>query len=156
MTPTEDPKMTHNSMNAEMVELYSIHKNEELNNKPSTMAPFMENQVTFATCSPRKNRNMKKRHYNVSPDGVSSLDEYTTTTITYGANTLSGGRRMSITISDGNSSSEMSSEPPVIAESLETSSMLTQSTTFSRTTASPLPSSGLSQTTTATCKLSFV
>lgn len=106
-------------------------------------------QVHFAMCSPRKNRNMKKRHYNVSPDGVSSLDEYT---ITYDTHTPSGGRRMSITISDGNSS-EISSEPVLIAESLETSSLITHSTT-SRTTASPLPSpsSGLSLATTATCR----
>lgn len=149
--------MTNKALNAEMVELYGIHKNEETNNKPSPMAPFMENQVYFATCSPKRNRNMKKRHYNVSPDGVSSLDEYTTT-ITYETNTMSGGRRMSITISDGNSSSEMSSEPPVIAESLETSSLKTQSTNCSRTTVSPLnsPSSGLSLATTATCKQSLI
>lgn len=154
-TPTEDPKMMNKALNAEMVELYGIHsKNDEANNKPTPMAAFVENQVYFATCSPRKNRNMKKRHYNVSPDGVSSLDEYTTTTITYEANTLSGGRRMSITISDGNSSSEMSSEPPAMVESLETSSLITQSTNCSRTTGSPLPSpsSGLSLATTATCK----
>lgn len=118
----------------------------------------MDNQVYFATCSPRKIRGMKKRHYNVSPDGVSSLDEYTTT-ITYETNTPTGGgrtRRMSITISDGNSSNEMNNEPAVIAESLETSSLLTQSTNCSRTTGSPLPSpsSGLSLATTATCKKS--
>jgi hypothetical protein len=135
-----------------MVELLGVKKNENSSNKPSTMSPFMD-QVHFATCSPRKNRNMKKRHYNVSPDGVSSLDEYTTTTITYDTHTPSGGRRMSITISDGNSS-EISSEPVLIAESHETSSLITQSTN-SRTTASPLPSpsSGLSLATTATCKI---
>lgn len=131
----------------------------EASRKPASMSPFVDNQVYFATCSPRKARAMKKRHYNVSPDGVSSLDEYTTT-ITYETNTPTGGgrtRRMSITISDGNSSSEMSSEPAVIAESLETSSLATQSTNCSRTTASPLPSpsSGLSLATTASCKKSF-
>lgn len=150
----DDPKVMNKDLNAEMVELYGISKNDEGHTKPSPMSPFMENQVYFATCSPRKSRNMKKRHYNVSPDGVSSLDEYATTTITYETNTLSGGRRMSITISDGNSSSGMSSEPAVIAESLETSSLITQSTNCSRTTGSPLPSpsSGLSLATTATCK----
>jgi hypothetical protein len=150
---SEDPKMTNKDLNLEMVELFN--KNDEGSNKPSSMSPFMD-QVHFATCSPRKNRNMKKRHYNVSPDGVSSLDEYTmTTTITYDTHTPSaGGRRMSITISDGNSS-EMSSEPVLIAESHETSSLITQSTN-SRTTASPLPSpsSGLSLATTASCKTS--
>lgn len=136
-----------------MVELYGITKKDEGNNKPSSLSPFMENQVYFATCSPRKIRNMKKRHYNVSPDGVSSLDEYATTTITYETNTMSGGRRMSITISDGNSSSGLSSEPVVIADSLE-SSVKTQSTNCSRTTGSPLtsPSSGHSLATTASCK----
>lgn len=155
-TPSEmgDPKITKKDLNSEMVELYGISKNDEGSSKPSQMSPFMENQVYFATCSPRKNRNMKKRNYNVSPDGVSSLDEYATTTITYETNTPTGGRRMSITISDGHSSSEMSSEPVVIAESLETSSLKTQSTNCSRTTGSPLPSpsSGLSLATTATCK----
>lgn len=138
----------------ELVELYGINKTDEGISKVSSMSPFKEEKVHFATCSPRKSRNMKKRHYNVSPDGVSSLDEYTSTTITYEANTLSGGRRMSITISDGHSSSEMSSEPAVIAESLETSSLITQSTNCSHTTGSPLPSpsSGLSLATTATCK----
>lgn len=152
--PTVEPKKSKD-LNSEMVELYGINKNDEGNAKPSPVSPFMENQVYFATCSPRKSRNMKKRHYNVSPDGVSSLDEYATTTITYETNTPTGGRRMSITISDGNSSSEMSSEPAVIAESsLETSSLITQSTNCSRTTGSPLPSpsSGLSQLTTASCK----
>lgn len=131
-----------------MVELLSIKKSDEGRNKPPSMSPFMD-KIQFAMCSPRTQRNMKKRHYNVSPDGVSSLDEYT---IMYDTHTLSGGRRMSITISDGNSS-EISSEPALIAESLETSSLITQSTN-SRTTASPLPSpsSGLSQATTATCK----
>lgn len=151
----EDPKMTNKDLNLEMVELFGINKNDEgSGNKPS---PFMD-PIHFATCSPRKNRNMKKRNYNVSPDGVSSLDEstsYMTTTITYDTHTPSGGRRMSITISDGNSSEI--SEPALIAESLETSSLITQSTN-SRTTASPLPSpspsSGLSlaSTATATCK----
>jgi hypothetical protein len=149
-TPTddvEDPNVTSKDLNSEMVELRGFNKTED---KPSSMSPFMENKIFFATCSPRKNRNMKKRHYNVSPDGVSSLDEYTTTTITYETNSPTGGgrtRRMSITISDGNSSSEMSSEPVVIAESShETSSLITQSTNCSRTTGSPLPSpsSGLS------------
>lgn len=148
-TPSEieDPKEMNKDLNLEMVELF--RKDEGSSNKPS---PFMD-PVHFETCSPRKNRNIKKRHYNVSPDGVSSLDEYATTTITYDTQTPSGrGRRMSITISDGNSS-EISSEPILIAESLETSSMITQSTN-SRTTASPLPSpsSGLSLATTATCK----
>lgn len=152
-TPPEfdDPKMTNKDLNLEMVEMFGNNRNDEGSNKPSSVSPFME-QVQFQTCSPRKNRNIKKRHYNVSPDGVSSLDEYTTTTITYDTHTPSGGRRMSITISDGNSS-EISSEPVLIAESLETSSLITQSTN-SRTTASPLPSpsSGLSLATTATCK----
>lgn len=140
--------MPNKDLNLEMVELLGAKKNDEGNNKPSSMSPFMD-QVHFAMCSPRKSRNMKKRHYNVSPDGVSSLDEYT---ITYDTHTPSGGRRMSITISDGNSS-EISSEPVLIAESLETSSLITHSTT-SRTTASPLPSpsSGLSLATTATCR----
>lgn len=139
-----------------MVELYGINKNDEGNSEASAMSPFTDNKVYFATCSPRKSKSMKKRHYNVSPDGVSSLDEYTTTTITYETNTPSGSchRRMSITISDGNSSCEMSSEPAVIVDSLETSSLITQSTNCSRTTGSPLPSpsSGLSLATTATCK----
>lgn len=143
--------MTNKDLNLEMVELFGNNRNDEGTNKPSSMSPFMD-QVHFATCSPKKNRNMKKRHYNVSPDGVSSLDEYTTTTITYDTHTPSGGRRMSITISDGNSS-EISSEPVLIAESLENSSLITQSTN-SRTTAStlPSPSSGHSLATTATCK----
>lgn len=150
----EEPKMASKDLHSEMVELYGINKNDEANNKPPSISPFMENQVYFATCSPRKSRNMKKRHYNVSPDGVSSLDEYTTT-ITYETNTPSGaGRRMSITISDGNSSSEISSEPVMIPGSLETSSLITQSTNCSRTTGSPMPSpsSGLSLATTVTCK----
>ena len=138
-----------------MVELYGINKNDKRSNKASTMSTFIDDKVYFATCSPRKSKNMKKRHYNVSPDGVSSLDEYTTTTITYETNTPSGSchRRMSITISDGNSSCEISSEQAVIVGSLETSS-LTQSTNCSRTTGSPLPSpsSGLSLATTASCK----
>ena len=144
----EDLKMADTELNLEMVELLSIKRSDEGRNKPTSMSPFMD-KIQFAMCSPRKQRNMKKRHYNVSPDGVSSLDEYT---ITYDTHTPSGGRRMSITISDGNSS-EMSSEPAMIAESLETSSLITQSTN-SRTTASPLPSpsSGLSQATTVTCK----
>lgn len=143
----EDPKMANKDLDLEMVELYGKKKCDEGNSKLSSMSPFMD-PVHFAMCSPRKNRNMKKRHYNVSPDGVSSLDEYT---ITYDTHTPSGGRRMSITISDGNSS-EISSEPVLIAESLETSSLITHSTN-SRTTASPLPSpsSGLSLATTATC-----
>lgn len=144
--------MTSKDSNSELFELYS--RNDEGHDKPSPMSTFMENQVHFATCSPKKNRIMRKHHYNVSPDGVSSLDEYSTKTITYETNTSSGGRRMSITISDGNSNSEMNSEPAVIAESLETSSRTTQSTNCSRTTGSPLPSpsSGLSLATTATCK----
>lgn len=143
-----------------MVELRGSHKNDDSPAKPSSVSPFLENQVYFATCSPKKTRNsikMKKRHYNVSPDGVSSLDEYTTTTITYDTHTPSGGRRMSITISDGNSNhgSEISSEKVVIPESShETSSLMTQSTNCSRTTSSPLPSpsSGLSLASTITCK----
>jgi hypothetical protein len=132
--------------NLEMVELFGRKKNDEGNNKPSSMSPFVD-QVHFAMCSPRKSRNMKKRHYNVSPDGVSSLDEYT---ITYDTHTPSGGgRRMSITISDGNSS-EISSEPVLIAESLETSSLITHSTTTASSL--PSPSSGLSLATTATCR----
>jgi hypothetical protein len=134
----------------EAMELYGLNKNEE-GSKP-LMSPFAENKVYFATCSPRKNKIMKKRHYNVSPDGVSSLDEYTNmTTIMYETNTP--GRRMSITISDGNSS-EISGEPIVMAESLETSSLMTQSTNCSRTTSSPLPSpssSCRSMATTASC-----
>lgn len=150
----EDPREVNKDLDLEMVELNSINKKDEGNVKTSSMSPFMENKVYFATCSPRKSRNIKKRHYNVSPDGVSSLDEYATTTITYETNTPSGGRRMSITISDGNSSSDMGSEPAVIAGSHETSSFITQSTNCSRTTGSslPSPSSGLSTATTATCK----
>lgn len=142
----------------EMVELRGSHKNDDSPAKPSSVSPFLENQVYFATCSPKKTRNsikMKKRHYNVSPDGVSSLDEYTTT-ITYDTHTPSGGRRMSITISDGNSNhgSEMSEKVAIPESSLETSSLMTQSTNCSRTTSSPLPSpsSGLSLASTITCK----
>lgn len=146
-------------LNFEMVELYGNNKNDDGKSKASTISPFMDDKIYFATCSPKKSKNMKKRHYNVSPDGVSSLDEYTTTTITYETNTPSGScqRRMSITIiSDGNSSCEISGDPAVITDSIETSSLITQSTNCSRTTGSPLPSpsSRLSQATTATCKQS--
>jgi hypothetical protein len=105
--------------------------------------------VYFATCSPRKNKNLnKKRHYNVSPDGVSSLDEYTTM-ITYDA-PCGNARRMSITISDGNSSSEISTEP-IMMESIETSSLITQSTRTTNTSPLPSPSSsGISMMTSAT------
>lgn len=150
----ENPNITTKDSNLEMVELYGVNKTDEGNNKASK-SPFMDNKIYFATCSPRKSRNMKKRNYNVSPDGVSSLDEYTTTTITYETNTPSGSchRRMSITISDGNSSCEMSNEPVMMADSLETSSLITQSTNCSRTTGSPLPSpSELSLAASATCK----
>lgn len=137
-------------LNAEAIELACINKNDEAN-MPTSMS-FIENKVFFATCSPRKNRAIKKRHYNVSPDGVSSLDEYTTT-ITYETNTP--GRRMSITISDGNSvaASDNSSEPVMLTESIETSSLITQSTNCSRNMGSPLSSpSSLSMATTASCK----
>jgi hypothetical protein len=148
----EESAMINKDLRSEAVELYGLNKSED-GNKP-LMSPFAESKVYFATCSPRKNKIMKKRHYNVSPDGVSSLDEYTNsmTTITYETNTP-GRRRMSITISDGNSS-EVGSEPIVLGESLETSSLITQSTNCSRTTSSPLPSpssSGRSMATTASC-----
>lgn len=101
-----------------------------------------------------------KRHYNVSPDGVSSLDDYSmSTTLLYETNTP--GRRMSITLSglmSDENSSDISSEQIVITESLETSSLITQSTNYSHTTVSPLPSptiSGLSMATTASCKFDF-
>jgi hypothetical protein len=129
----------------------------KINKKQPLLSPFPENEVYFATCNARKNKIMKKRHYNVSPDGVSSLDDYTSnTTLVYETNIT--GRRMSITISDGNSS-EISSEPIVITESLETSSLITQSTNCSNNTTSPLasPSSsspGFSMVTTASCELS--
>ncbi|XP_070498804.1 uncharacterized protein Rgk2 isoform X2 [Chironomus tepperi] len=129
----EDPKIINKDVTTDESEVYGINKNDD-NDKP-LMSPFADNTVFFATCSPRKSKIMKKRHYNVSPDGVSSLDEYTnSTTILYETNTP--GRRMSITISD------------------ETSSLITQSTNCSRTTESPLPSpssSGLSMATTASC-----
>jgi len=147
---TEDPKIINKDVTTEEGEVYGINKSDD-NDKP-LMSPFADNKVFFATCSPRKNKIMKKRHYNVSPDGVSSLDEYTnSTTILYETNTP--GRRMSITISDGNSS-KMRTEPIIITKSLETSSLITQSTNCSRTTESPLPSpssSGLSMATTASC-----
>lgn len=139
--------MINKDLISESVELYGINKSDEGNNKASA-----ESKIFFATCTPKKNKIMKKRHYNVSPDGVSSLDEYTnnTTTIMYETNTP--GRRMSITISDGNSS-ELSSEPIVITESLETSSLITQSTNCSL----PSPSSsGRSLATTASCNIFFV
>ncbi|KAG5682220.1 hypothetical protein PVAND_011586 [Polypedilum vanderplanki] len=145
----QETAMINKDLMTESAEIYNLNKNEEGNK------PFAENKIYFATCSPRKNKIMKKRHYNVSPDGVSSLDDYTnsmSTTITYETNTP--GRRMSITISDGNSS-ELSSEPIVITESLETSSLITQSTNCSHTTSSPLPSpsssSARSLATTASC-----
>lgn len=126
------------------------------NSKKPLLSPFMENEVYFATCNPRKNKIMTKRHYNVSPDGVSSLDDYSTTTLLY--ETTIPGRRMSITISDGGNSSEISSEPLLIAhESMETSSLITQSTNFSNTTTtnSSPTSPGLSMATTASCKLNL-
>lgn len=144
--------------------LYSINKTDEAeggasasNSKAPLLSPFMENELYFATCNPRKNKIMTKRHYNVSPDGVSSMDDYSTTTLLYETNMT--GRRMSITISDGNSS-EISSEPLASVqdhESLETSSLTTQSTNFSNTTSnsSPSPSPGLSMATTASCKQPF-
>lgn len=152
----EDLKITNKDIPSEAAgEIYGINKNDE-SNKPS-VSPFGESKIYFATCSPRKNKIMKKRHYNVSPDGVSSLDEYTnSTTITYETNTP--GRRMSITISDGNSSEMSTTEPIVINEYLETSSLITQSTNCSRTTESlPSPSSsGLSMATTASCNVSLL
>lgn len=123
--------------------------------KPTTLTPFTENEIYFAKCNQRKNKIMK-RHYNVSPDGVSSLDDYSTSTLLYETNTP--GRRMSITLSGlmSENSSDISSEPNVITESLETSSLKTQSTNFSHTTISPLPSPTisdcLSMATTASCK----
>lgn len=143
-----------------MVELYSnVNKttsDDDGSNMSSSISNFLEGNVVFAKCTPKKNRSFKKRHYNVSPDGVSSLDEYTTT-ITYETNTLSGGRRMSITISDmaADTCSEISSEPVMITESLETSSFTTQSSSSRTTAGSPLPSptsTTHSLTSTATCK----
>jgi hypothetical protein len=143
----------------EMVELFrNVDKtsDDDGSNKLPHFGIVENNKIHFAKCSPRRNRSIKKskRHYNVSPDGVSSLDEYT---ITYETNTPSGGRRMSITISDmavaDTSCSEMSSEPAAI-ESLETSSLATQSSmSRTTTTGSPLPSptSTHSLATTATC-----
>lgn len=142
-------------------DLYSVNKTDEAggiasNSKKPLLSPFLENELCFATCNPRKNKIMTKRHYNVSPDGVSSMDDYSTTTLLYETNMT--GRRMSITISDGNSS-EISSDPLASVrdhdhESLETSSLITQSTNFSNTTnSSPSPSPGLSMATTASCKL---
>lgn len=130
-------------------EIYGTNKNEE----PIRKSSLLDNQIFFATCSPKKiNKNIKKRAYNKSPDGVFSLDEYTTT-ITYETNTPS--RRMSITISDGHSSS-LSNEPVNQCDQMETTSLITPSTNCSRTTGSPLPSpstsSGLSTATTASCK----
>jgi hypothetical protein len=129
----------------EMVELYGNADKTSDDDGSNESPHFLDNnKIHFAKCSPRRNRSIKKskRHYNVSPDGVSSLDEYT---ITYETNTLSGGRRMSITISDmaavTDNCSELSSEPVVISESLETSSLATQSSTSrTTTTCSPLPS----------------
>lgn len=93
----EDPKTINNDVPLESSDIYGTSKSDESNKTTSMLG---ENKVFFATCSPRKNKILKKRHYNVSPDGVSSLDEYTnSTTITYETNTP--GRRMSITISDG-------------------------------------------------------
>lgn len=127
-------------------DIYGTKKKEETNK-------LLDNQIFFATCSPKKiNKNIKKRAYNKSPDGVFSLDEYTTT-ITYETNTPS--RRMSITISDGHSSS-LSNEPVNQCDQMETTSLITPSTKCSRTTGSPLPSpstsSGLSMATTVSCK----
>jgi hypothetical protein len=153
-TPSEKGDLKKSS---EMVKLFGLSKTDEGGNKSSPVSTFMDNQVYFATCTPKKNRKIKNRHYNVSPDGVSSLDDEFT--ITYETNTQTCGRRYSgqmyFTVSDGNSNnSELSSEQPIITESLETSSLKTQSTNCSRTTGSPLPSStsGLSLATTATCK----
>lgn len=155
---TTDPKNS-------AIDLYGKNKIEESrggnNNsnkqKLSTLTPFTDSEVYFATCSPRKNKTMK-RHYNVSPDGVSSLDDYSTST-TLLCETNQPGRRMSITLSAGlmsdENSSDVSSELRVNTESLETSSQITQSTNFSHTNVSPLPSpttSGLSMATTASCK----
>ena len=130
-------------------DIYGINKKEE----PIKKSSLLDNEIFFATCSPKKiNKNIKKRAYNKSPDGVYSLDEYTTT-ITYETNTPS--RRMSITISDGHSSS-LSNEPVNQGDQIETTSLITPSTNCSRTTCSPLPSpstsSGLSMATTASCK----
>lgn len=148
----EDPNIINKDVTSEESEVYGVSNKKNDDNDKPLMSPFADNKVFFATCSPRKNKIMKKRHYNVSPDGVSSLDEYTnSTTILYETNTP--GRRMSITISDGNSS-KMRTEPIIITKSLETSSLITQSTNCSRTTESPLPSpssSGLSMATTASC-----
>lgn len=136
------------------VNLYGcgINKTEENRiGKLTKLTPFTptnESEVYFATCSPRKNKTIK-RHYNVSPDGVVSLDDYSTsTTLLYEMNTP--GRRMSITLS-GENSSDISSV--LNTESLETSSLITQSTNFSHTTVSPLPSP---MATPASCKDMFI
>lgn len=168
-----DPKITDIDLSLHQQSLgggSGLNKTDESggNSKKPFLSPFMENELYFATCNPRKNKIMAKRHYNVSPDGVSSLDDYssTNTTLLCETNLPGNGRRMSITISDGNSS-EISSEPIVIAESLETSSLITQSTT---TTSSPLPSpsssclpgssshglSHLSMATTMSCKKNYL
>jgi hypothetical protein len=140
----------------EMVELYK-NVDKASDDDGSNKFGIENNKIHFAKCSPRRNRSIKKskRHYNVSPDGVSSLDEYT---ITYETNTPTGGRRMSITISDmavaDTSCSEISSEPAA-NESHETSSIATQSSiSRTTTTGSPLPSptSTHSLATTATCE----
>lgn len=130
-------------------DIYATNKKEE----PIRKSLMLDDQIFFATCSPKRiNKSVKKRAYNKSPDGVYSLDEYTTT-ITYETNTPS--RRMSITISDGHSSS-LSNEPVNQGDQTETTSLITPSTNCSRTTGSPLPSpstsSGLSMATTASCK----
>lgn len=126
------------------LQIYGIYK---YNGLPLPVSPYLD-EVVFATCSPKKNRIVKKRNvYNVSPDGVSSLDEYVTT-INYETNSTSGGRRMSITISDSHSNSEISSEPALISESHETSSLVTQSTNCS-----PLASSMSLPSTKTTCKI---
>lgn len=134
-------------------DIYGKNKKEE----PIRKSSLLDNQILFATCSPKKiNKDIKKRAYNKSPDGVYSLDEYTTT-ITYETNTPS--RRMSITISDGHSSS-LSNEPLNQSDQMETTSLITPSTNCSRTTGSPLPSpstsSGLSMATTASCKCFYL
>lgn len=96
----------------------------------------------------------KKRAFNVSPEGVCSLDEYTRT-ITYDTtNSVNTKRRLSITISDGDRI--MNETSVFIGDNMDATSLLAHSnstTNCSVTTVSPSPSSstGLSNATTATC-----
>lgn len=93
---------------------------------------FVQTSSAEMSSSPSaKARNSKpKRPYNVSPDGVCSLDEYTRT-ITYNDTTTPANtkRKMSITVSDGDSllkQTELSSNSTM---SLSTSACMSLSTT---------------------------